>query len=278
MVSTKSQARRYDMPSDLAAEVIDPVPAIASRSSIFPGPTAMSAPFRMRRRNWTVGFISRQRGRASWSMRVNPRSTWLEDRLLNCHRLRKIARLVDVGVAQYRRVISKQLQRDGVDDGRQQACVFRQTQHVDSVAGLDLAVGVGHDVQLAAAGAYFLQVRLELFEQRVVGRDGHDGHPGIDQRQRSVLELAGGIRLAMDVRNFLELERALERDRVMQAAAEEKRVLLFGELLRPGDDRRLQRQHRLDCAGQVSKRTQPSRLVLRAEATARLCQRESEQE
>ena len=41
MVSTSNHARRYDMPSDFAAAVIDPVLAMASRRSIFPGPTAM---------------------------------------------------------------------------------------------------------------------------------------------------------------------------------------------------------------------------------------------
>ena len=53
MVSTSSHARRYDMPSAFAAEVIDPVSAIAASRSTLPGPTAMSSPRVMRRRKFT---------------------------------------------------------------------------------------------------------------------------------------------------------------------------------------------------------------------------------
>jgi hypothetical protein len=38
-----------------------------------------------------------------------------------------------------------------------------------------------------------------------------------------VLHLAGGVALGVDVRDLLELERALERDRELRAAAEEER-------------------------------------------------------
>src|SRR5437660_11754266 len=61
MVSTRSQARRYDMPNRRAAAVIEPVAAIASRRSIFPGPTAISSPRVMRNRNCARAFtISRR--------------------------------------------------------------------------------------------------------------------------------------------------------------------------------------------------------------------------
>ena len=44
-----------------------------------------------------------------------------------------------------------------------------------------------------------------------------------------MLELAGRVGLGVDVADLLELQRAFERDRVVQAAAEEQRVLLAGE-------------------------------------------------
>ncbi len=90
---------------------------------------------------------------------------------------------------------------------------------------LDRAVAVGDDVELAAARAHFLQVALELLEQRVVGRDRDDRHLRVDQRERAVLELARGIGLGVDVADLLQLQRAFERDRVVQAAAQEQRVL-----------------------------------------------------
>src|SRR5258706_8785863 len=54
IVSTRSHARRYDMPSFLAADVIDPVLAMASSRSTLPGPTAMLSPRVMRRRKFTL--------------------------------------------------------------------------------------------------------------------------------------------------------------------------------------------------------------------------------
>ena len=46
--------------------------------------------------------------------------------------------------------------------------------------------------------------------------------PLLDQRDRAVLELAGGEALGVDVGQLLELERALERDRVAGVPAEEQ--------------------------------------------------------
>ena len=72
IMSTSSHARRYDMPSAFAAAVIEPVRAIASRSSILPGPMAMSSPLLIRRRKWTRGasrFIGIGRRRSAFTVR-----------------------------------------------------------------------------------------------------------------------------------------------------------------------------------------------------------------
>ena len=108
---------------------------------------------------------------------------------------------------------------------RKSAVVLGQVQDVDAVGRLHLAVGVGEDVQLAAAGAHFLQVGLEFFDQRVVGGDGDHRHVAVDQRQRTVLQFAGRIGFGVDLGDFLELQRAFHGDRVVTAAAEEQRVL-----------------------------------------------------
>ena len=89
--------------------------------------------------------------------------------------------------------------------------MLRQAQHVNTFARFDMAVGIGHDVEFAATRANFLQIRLELFEQLVVGRDGDDRHAAVDERQGTMLEFACGIRLGVDVGNLLQLERAFER-------------------------------------------------------------------
>ena len=43
--------------------------------------------------------------------------------------------------------------------------------------------------------------------------DEHDRHAFVDQRDRPVLHLGGGHALGVDVADFLELQRAFERDR-----------------------------------------------------------------
>ena len=46
----------------------------------------------------------------------------------------------------------------------------------------------------------------------------------VDERDRAVLHLAGRIALGVDVRDLLQLQRALERDRIVDAAAEVEEV------------------------------------------------------
>ena len=52
--------------------------------------------------------------------------------------------------------------------------------------------------------------------------DDEDRLAGLDERDRAVLELAGGEALGVDVGELLELERTLEGDRVADVAAEEQ--------------------------------------------------------
>ena len=129
----------------------------------------------------------------------------------------------------------------------------------NAFARTDARVGVGEDEQLAAARAHFVQVALELLEQRVVGRDRDHRHLRGDERERAVLELARRVRLGVDVADLLQLERALERDRVVHAATEEERVLLGRELLAPSDDLRLEREHRLHRHRQMAQRLRDAR-------------------
>ena len=53
------------------------------------------------------------------------------------------------------------------------------------------------------------------------GGDGDQRHLGVEQRDGAVLQLAGRIALGVDVADLLELEGALERDRVADAPADE---------------------------------------------------------
>ena len=51
-----------------------------------------------------------------------------------------------------------------------------------------------------------------------------DGHLLVDERDRAVLHLPGRIAFGVDVGDFLQLQRAFERDRIVDAAAEIQEV------------------------------------------------------
>ena len=69
-----------------------------------------------------------------------------------------------------------------------------------------------------------------------------------------MLHLAGRIALGVDVRDLLQLERALERDRVVHAAAEEQEVRALVEALRDVLDLRLGAQRLLEVPRQLRER------------------------
>ena len=65
----------------------------------------------------------------------------------------------------------------------------------------------------AAARAHLLYLADHLVVHPVLRRDHHDRHLLVDERNRPVLHLAGRIPFCVDVADFLELQRAFERDR-----------------------------------------------------------------
>ena len=61
-----------------------------------------------------------------------------------------------------------------------------------------MRIGVGEDEQLAAAGADFVQIAFQFFDERVVWRDGEDGHRLRHQSKRAVFEYACGVGFGLD--------------------------------------------------------------------------------
>ena len=138
--------------------------------------------------------------------------------------------------------------------------------------------GSANTIQLAAARAHFLQVRLQLLEQRVVRRDRDTGMSASTSASGPCLSSPAGIGLGVDVGDFLELERAFHRDRVVHAAAEEQRVLLVGESLAPsfsicGSSASASST----CAAGVDSSLHEPALALRRRAPVELRQRQREQ-
>ena len=93
-----------------------------------------------------------------------------------------------------------------------------------------------------------------------------------------MLELARGIRLGVDVRNLLELERAFEGDRVVDTPTQEERVIALGKPLGPGLDLGLEIEGVLDAARHEAQLREHRRLGVRVDTSLRLRDRERERE
>ena len=89
----------------------------------------------------------------------------------------------------------------------------------------------GYGDDSAGAGGYFLDVGEGFFVFQdagwvggVLGGDADYGEGLVDEGVGAVLHLAGGVAFGVDVGDLLELEGSLERDGVVDAAAEEEEV------------------------------------------------------
>ena len=98
---------------------------------------------------------------------------------------------------------------------------------------LDLVVALGGDGDdSAGAGGDLLNIAEGLFILEdaggvvgVLGGDADYWEGLVDEGVGAVLHLAGGVAFGVDVGDLLELERAFEGDRVVDASAEEKEVI-----------------------------------------------------
>ena len=81
----------------------------------------------------------------------------------------------------------------------------------------------------AAARLRFLDVADHLLEHVIVGGDRDDRHLLVDERDRPVLHLARRIPLGVDVRDLFQLQRAFERDRIVDAAPEIQEIAALVE-------------------------------------------------
>ena len=128
---------------------------------------------------------------------------------------------------------------------------------------LDVLVAVGGDRDhVRAARAHLLDVRDELVVDVDVRRDDDDGRVLVEQRDRPVLHLAGGVRLGRDVADLLQLQRALERDREADVPAEVEEERPVGEPLGDLLDRMVAVEEALDLVGQLVDRVEDELALL----------------
>ena len=160
-------------------------------------------------------------------------------------------------------MVGEQLYGNGVDDRGEQTRVAGEADYMHSGAGGEVAVEVGEDIQLAAAGVDFLHVGGEFFQEAVIGGDDHHRHVLVHQGQGAVFQLAGRIGLGVNVGNLLEFEGALQGDGIVEPPSQEEGMLLLREAPRPDLDLRFQIQGMLDTAGELAQGVQMGGLGFR---------------
>src|SRR5258707_3449736 len=135
--------------------------------------------------------------------------------LFDGHALREVTRLVYVGASQIGDVVGQQLKRDSGDQRGQKRRRRRHFNQVIAAGWNVLVVVIGDRNHSRGASPNLLDVSEDLLigDARLLRGDHHHWKLLVDQRDRTVLHLAAGKALGMNVSALLELERALQRDR-----------------------------------------------------------------
>ena len=149
-----------------------------------------------------------------------------------------------------RHVIGQQLKRNGQKDGHQQRVGRRNAHDVASQVGQRGRRGVGQCDDPAAARFHLFQIAQRLVVHGVLGDQDDDRQVFVDQGDRPVFHLARGIAFGVYVGNLLELERALQRDRIVDPAAEVQKVRGVAVLAGEAGNRVRLLQRLLDQRGQ----------------------------
>ena len=155
---------------------------------------------------------------------------------------------------------SRTKSRAAIEDRRELLVAARRERDDRSAARLDL-----------------LHVADHLLEHVIARRDRDDRHLLVDERDRAVLHLAGRIALGVDVRDFLQLQRAFERDRVVDAAAEVEEIGAVVEARRDLLDLGRELQRLLEQLRQLQQRVDVRLRRLGRQRAARLAEPQAEQ-
>lgn len=158
--------------------------------------------------------------------------------------------LVDVAAPLQGDVVRQQLQGRHTQLGQQHRLHLRHRQHSVCPGQHSLPVGLGGQGQDAGApGLYLHHVAHSLVKQRPVGAQGDNRRSLLDQGDGAVLQLAGGIRLGVDIADLLELQASLQAQGIVQVPADEEYVVPSGEILGHLPDPVRLGQHLLQLSG-----------------------------
>lgn len=154
-----------------------------------------------------------------------------EDILLGRDRLGKVPREINIKAVEDCQVVAEELERDNVEDtletidsSRYDNCLVLSTLVLVHAVLDSRVVLAADDDGSAFSGRDLGEGILDLGVERVTGHDNDDRHILINQRQRSVLELASENTFRVHVGDFLNLEGALEASRVLVSSTHDKQA------------------------------------------------------
>ena len=168
--------------------------------------------------------VSRYWSRLNIVARIPGTSTFAS-RLFDSHAFCEVPRFIHVAAAHDGDVIGEQLQGN---HRQQRLQTFESVGNVNYVVGFLPGYGVafgGDDNHRAFARFDFLDVGHRFVGYRIFRRDEYRGRARFDERNRAVFHFGGRITFDVDVRNFLELERAFKRNREIILPGEEQEVI-----------------------------------------------------
>ena len=165
------------------------------------------------------------------------------------HRFRQIPGLVDVTALHTGHIVGEQLQGQDAQAGQHEVGDVRHAELVVRLLLEGLLLLLHGDTQHhGAPGLHLPHVAHHLVEQLLVGGDGDDQRPVLQQGDGAVLQFAGSVGLRVDVADFLQLQAGLQAGGVVHVAADEVHVVgvevpggevLDGLLIRQGGFRQV---------------------------------------
>ena len=90
--------------------------------------------------------------------------------------------------------------------------------------------GGGQRQHIGTPGLHLHHIAHGFVEQGHIGGGGDHRRALLNERNGTVLQFAGGIRLGVDIGNFLQLQAALQRQGVVQVPSNEKHLIVSGQL------------------------------------------------
>ena len=174
-------------------------------------------------------------------------------------------------------MIGEQLHRHGAEDGRHEGVASRDLDHLRGLGSQAGDAGlVRNQDDAPAARRGFLQIGGGFFEEPVAGREHDHRHGLVDQRDRAMLHLAGGIALGVDIGKLLELQGSFHGDGEGCPAPQEQDVRGIGQRLGHGADARISSEYFGDLCRQFGQRLDQLGFARRIDLAARPGRRQGE--